>query len=209
METTEIARLNSIIDALITENRMLKNQIADDKKSNETRNIPFANDNNMIGNLTHLIANENILPGNLNYPLAEEKKMVGNLNVQIANDNSDYGKSNNITVEVKTVVPSEAHFSVLSKYLKEQGMKKSSLEGRTHAAKLLIYFYHQNRGDYKTLMKISGLSYFGLGKMIRSLKNRGWIIRSGWQQFTLTDAAKKMVGKGVFSILTRNSLSAR
>jgi hypothetical protein len=217
METTEIARLqneiarlNSIIDALVTENRLLKNQIADDKKSDATLNVPFAHDNNQVGNLNnpiahdkntvgnfnHPFANENILIGNLNHPLAEEKKMIGNLNTPIANDNSYYGKSDNNTAVVKTVVPAETHFAILAKYLKGRGMKKSSREGRTHAAKLLLYFYHQSRGDYKTLMKASGLSYFGLGKTIGKLKKRGWLIRSGWQQFALTDVARKMLEVG-------------
>jgi len=94
------------------------------------------------------------------------------------------------------VIPGMQHVSRVADKLFNRPGYKIKKGGRRNAAKLLIHFYHGNSGDYPALMRLTGLSYFGLGKTISSLKNRGWIVRSGWQQFTLTDAARKMVEEG-------------
>ena len=220
----EIARLNSIIDALITENRLLKNKIANDEKSDTSHNVPLAHDKNIIGNLNIPLAHDKNIIGNLNIPFANDKTQVGNLNATLANDktesgnlhpslaneniyygnqhdslaqvNSEAGNNRHQAAMAKTVTPNETHFHILSKYLATHAMKKSGREARVHAAKLLLHFYNHSEGNYTTLMKVSGLSYYGLGKLMGRLKKRGWLLRTGQQKFTLTDVGRKMVEGG-------------
>jgi hypothetical protein len=111
---------------------------------------------------------------------------------------SEKGNGNNqqAGAPAGNVMPGLQHVSRVADKLFNRPGYKIKKGGRRNAVKLLIHFYHGNSGDYPTLMRLTGLSYFGLGKTITSLKKRGWIVRSGWQQFALTDAARKMVEEG-------------
>jgi hypothetical protein len=65
-------------------------------------------------------------------------------------------------------------------------LPKAKKKGKANIVKMLIHFHNKGRGDYPELRKLTGLSEGGVGKMIMSLKKRGLIQRTGYQQFGLT-----------------------
>jgi predicted transcriptional regulator len=110
----------------------------------------------------------------------------------------EVGKTGNSIAYQEKQTPTAAHFGVLANSLRKGAMKNTIKPGRIRAAKLLLHFYEHKPGDYPTLVKLTGLSYYGLGKMIASMKKRGWLVKDGWQQFKLTPAGRKIVEDGVW-----------
>jgi hypothetical protein len=205
-----IARLNSIIDALVTENKLLKQLIAHHNLDIGKTESFFADDNSEVGKQEFLkpvphfqvgkqdnfIANHNFDVGNTESFIADDNFLVGKQEFLKPDAHLHVGKTDNFIAHPENRVPSAEHFGMLANSLRKAAMKNTIKQGRIHAAKLLLHFYEQKPGDYPSLVKLTGLSYYGLGKMIASMKKRGWLVRSGRQQFILTDVAKKMVEEG-------------
>ena len=55
-----------------------------------------------------------------------------------------------------------------------------------------LYAYPRN--SYKELRRLTGLSEDGLTKRIMSLKKNGFIVRTAFQQYALTEKARKCLG---------------
>lgn len=69
----------------------------------------------------------------------------------------------------------------------------SSWASLTHTAKLLMHLYITPRNSYKTLREVSGLSTDGLTKRIGRLKKKGFIVRTAFQEYTLTAKGRELV----------------
>ncbi|MBK8658660.1 MAG: hypothetical protein IPN22_07245 [Bacteroidetes bacterium] len=63
------------------------------------------------------------------------------------------------------------------------------------AAKLLLHFYNQLPGDYPTLRKLTGYSEGGLGKLLMNLRQKGYLIKTGFQQHSLTGRSLEFIKK--------------
>ncbi|MBK7148099.1 MAG: hypothetical protein IPH78_04565 [Bacteroidetes bacterium] len=63
------------------------------------------------------------------------------------------------------------------------------------AAKLLLHFYNQLPGDYPTLRKLTGYSEGGLGKLLMNLRQKGYLIKTGFQQHALTGRSLEFIKK--------------
>jgi len=259
METTEItrlqneiARLNSIVDALIAENNLLKREIACQSSMQGNPNGEIACQSSLKGNTNDDTANHssmkgntngrnanhssmqgnpdsgNALPtslkGNINNENPNQSSMKGNTDSDIAihktmTGNPDSGKAlptslkGNINVESAiqsfmkgnttlqegntiNIKPGMQHRKILAKHLDKILHVRTPKTGKQHTAILLLHFYNSNRGIHGELMKVTGMKLGGLTKQLANLKKRGWLVRSGWQQFALTDAARKMVEEG-------------
>jgi hypothetical protein len=235
----EIARLNSIIDALIAENRQLKAEIAFLKKQkgisdaaipydkvhddiiNEA--IPYDNimkgsssaeipyDKNKAGIGTEDNPDDKVKQGNGSDSIPYDKINVGNVNADNPHDNVmkgisnaanpyDNNKEGNSNVRIgngEKLQPGPQHQRILAKHLDKVLHVRTPKSGKRHAATLLLYFYNSNRGAHNELRKVTGLSLGGLTKQLALFKKRGWLVKDGWQQFKLTDMARKIVEDGV------------
>jgi hypothetical protein len=236
----EIARLNSIIDALIAENRLLKAEIAfhKNKTGNPDAVIPFHNmskplpdagipydknipgnpdvkipyDKNMVGNTDieipydkikegnpdSSIPYDKIMTGNPTDKIPHDNIMVGNPDAKIPYDNNMVGNPNVRIGNGKVLTPGLQHQRIVAKHLDKVLHVRTPKRGKRHAALLLLHFYNSNRGAHAELRKVTGLSIGGLTKQLVLFKQRGWLVKDGWQQFKLTDAARKIVEEGVW-----------
>ena len=61
------------------------------------------------------------------------------------------------------------------------------------AAKLLIHFYNQQPGEYKYLLRLTSYSEGGLAKLLMKLRQKGYLIKSGFQQHTVADKGIKLM----------------
>jgi len=124
-------------------------------------------------------------------PLSQKGK--GNPTVQTGNPKEGNGNSNVSGNNSSTPIFKPNPEQQLAYHLFKHLNMKTKRSGRNHSAKLLLHFYHSNRGSHAELMKVTGLTIGGLTKKLEMFKKRGWLVRSGWQQFTLTDVARKIV----------------
>lgn len=62
-----------------------------------------------------------------------------------------------------------------------------------NAAEILMQLYTNPRNSYKVLRHLTGLSEDGMTKHIMALKKRGLIVRTAFQEYTLTDAALQIL----------------
>ncbi len=63
------------------------------------------------------------------------------------------------------------------------------------AAKLLLQFYNELPGDYRHLRHLTGYSEGGLGKLLMNLRQKGYLIKSGFQQHAITGKAYEAMQK--------------
>jgi hypothetical protein len=63
------------------------------------------------------------------------------------------------------------------------------------AAKLLLYFYNQEPGEYKHLLRLTAYSQGGLAKLMMNLRKKGYLIKCGFQQHAVTGMACELMQK--------------
>ncbi len=85
--------------------------------------------------------------------------------------------------------------SKLARIMKPAGFNKVRSDAIDNATRIVIHFYSKGEGDSATLRKLTKLSKYGLAKYIRSLKKRGLIQRTRWQQFSPTVYAVSLMQK--------------
>ncbi|MES2622279.1 MAG: hypothetical protein V4615_15620 [Bacteroidota bacterium] len=211
---SEVERLNKIITVLLEQSEAQRARIALAKKGNTFPDDEIATTGKMNGNTDNSIAITEKWNGNTNVSRPVPEIGNGNTESSIATAETDNGNANvrrpvsengkgntkgwiNLS-EIGKGNPSELpplpaflplnHDNILRLHvlLKKEGFNKVRNEAVKNAARLMLHFYNKGGGAYPELMKLTGLSRFGLGKYIRSLKKRGLIERSGWQQFRVT-----------------------
>lgn len=123
-------------------------------------------------------------------------------NVNICIGQTENGMSNSKNHEGQTTLPkplpqtleaTPRNISRIHQILKRSGFNKVSHTGIITTIKLLLHFHNKKGGSHKELRKLTGLSAGGLNKFLISLRKRGLIARSGWQQFSLTSAGTAML----------------
>ena len=72
-------------------------------------------------------------------------------------------------------------------------MNKCSASSLSNTATTLVQLHTNKKCSQKDLMKATGLSLDGIAKHIKALKKRNLITKVGFQQYTLSDAAMKML----------------
>gem|GEM_PF-2120559 len=190
----ENKRLNTIIYVL-----------TEKLQETETSLYAYLKNNIGINNVSDGIVENNIGVNNSFYAYDKNNIGVNNVsddtienNIGVNNSFYAYDKNNigvsNVSdgiIENKVGV-SGINTIVLASKLKAV-MIKCPTSGLGTAAKTLVHIYTNPKCPQKDLMVLTGLSADGIVKHIRALKKRNLIIKVGFQQYTLSDAAIKML----------------
>lgn len=203
----EIVRLNKIINILIEQNEQLRSGIAYPKTQDiyPFTGIGFAenkegkdylwDDKNTFrdGNTNTENTLKEIREGIPQNAEGLERIKEGNNKSVYAVNKTWEGNPTSGPVLPPVIHPSPEMIRALSKSMKLLHYNRVRKSARKNAALLLIHFHNRSGGDYPGLRKLTGLSNFGLAKFIRSMKEKGLIVRRGWQKFGLTQSSENMV----------------
>lgn len=206
----EIARLNRLLEALLTANEALRREISlvkgtdgqpsqgysietrEDGITKSDNSIVQRNDGNGVSDasIVQRIEGANSPSGSIEQGIDGINKSQGSTVHEIDGTNTSFP-----SLPPKLDL-SGLHIHFMHLKLKTGDYIKvsdSSLENQT---KMLINFYNGGSGSHKELRKLTGLSKGGMAKSIMSLTKRGLIVRTGFQKFSLTGDALKILETG-------------
>jgi len=203
----ENARLNRIIEALLTANEALRREISVLKTGNAPPEFGYsvAENSNGLTELGSSIAeNSNGITG-FGSSVAENSNGItepGLSVVENGNGITGFGSSiaensNGIT-EVLAPLPEKIEATSFFIYVVRDNLRtgayaKAKDSGLESHAKMLIHFHNKGGGSHPELRKLTGLSRGGLSKSVTALTKRGLIVRDGFQRFVLTPQAKEFL----------------
>ncbi len=189
----ENARLNRMLEALLTANEYLKRENAALKTGNASPEPGYSdveNESGITNGSSSVMENGS---GTTDLSSSNAENMNGRKDLSSSVAETGNGRKDilpalpekiepegNIVLTIREKLNSGAHIRV----------KKSSL--RSHAI-MLIHFHNKGGGSHPELRKLTGLSEGGLSKSIMALTKRGLIMRDGFQRFLLTTAAKELL----------------
>jgi hypothetical protein len=204
---TENARLNRMIEALLTANEALRREIAYLKTGNASPELDCSvveNDNGITEFGYSIAENDNGRKG-FGSSIHENENGIKEFSSSIAeNDNgrkefgsSVVGNDNGITGVLPPlpdkVEPVDGIVMALRYKLKTGTHIRAKRSSLWSHAIMLIHFHNKGGSSHPELRKLTGLSEGGLAKSIMSLTKRGLIVRDGFQKFALTPAAKELL----------------
>ena len=161
----ENARLNRIIEALLTANEALRREISVLKTGNA--------------------------PPEFGYSVAENSNGLTELGSSIA-ENSN-GITEVLAPLPEKIEATSFFIYVVRDNLRTGAYAKAKDSGLESHAKMLIHFHNKGGGSHPELRKLTGLSRGGLSKSVTALTKRGLIVRDGFQRFVLTPQAKEFL----------------
>jgi len=88
---------------------------------------------------------------------------------------------------------SSDNVDLLAEQLTKAILIRSRDSARRSAAKLLIHFYNKGSGRYDELIKITGYTGSGLGKLMTLMRRKGLIQRKAFQQFAPSALALQLM----------------
>jgi hypothetical protein len=206
----EIARLNRLLEALLTANEVLRRENAaliSAKASPEFGSSVAENSNGITEVGSSVIENSNGIK-EFSSSVAESSNGIKEFSSSvIENSNgikefaSSVAENSNGITENLLPLPERIDTGSFTYYYITQKLKtgahaKAKYSGLKSHAKMLVHFYNGSGGSHPELKKLTELSDGGLAKSIMSLTKRGLIVRSGFQKFSLTAAGKKIVQEG-------------
>lgn len=179
----ENARLNRMMEALLTANEALRQENALLKTENAPPEFGYSvteNDNGRKEFSYSIVKNENGIKG-FGYSIVENH--------------------NGIT-EVLPPLPEKVEpvFGIvlaLRDNLKTGTYIRAKNSGLKSQAIMLIHFHNKGTSSHPELRNLTGLSEGGLSKSIMALAKRGLIMRDGFQRFALIPAAKELLKQSV------------
>lgn len=203
----EIARLNLIIDALVSEIQTLKHSYSVSEKGNGTTEAgsSVAEKGNGITGAGYSVNEKSNGITDVGNSVVEKGNGITEVGYSVSENGNGITdvwrpvseKGNGITEVLRPlsekVEPSPSTISRVNQKLRAMEGGKVKRSGSINSAKLLVHFHNNNSGSHPVLRKLTGLSKGGLAKLIMSLTRRGLIVRDGWQKFALTALAKKLM----------------
>ena len=95
-------------------------------------------------------------------------------------------------------LPSELSQSIHNIYAISGRLRRAGFGGGKEspcvaAAKLFLYFYNEQPGEYKYLRKLTDYSEGGLGKLLMRLRAQGYLVKTGFQQHAITGKALELM----------------
>ncbi len=196
--TTQIDLLNKFISLLMEKNKQLENDIAylmaeGRQKSASTAHTPTDN-----GMLEPSIAYTTTDNGQLDFSTTHTPVNNGQLEPSTAHtltDNRQLGLSTAYTPAVNgmnqadtTLFAEKQYHDALFNVLWRE-MKPCKFVAISHASALLMHFYGQPVNSHKHLSGMLRLTESGISKQIAMLKKRQFVVRTAYQQYTLTPRA--------------------
>ena len=95
------------------------------------------------------------------------------------------------------IVPSNTLFASVANKLEAAGFIRVKNNTRQTAAQLMVHFHNGGSGDYAGLQKLTGYSAGGLSKLLITLRKRGFIQRTGYGKYGLTEKGKQILAQAV------------
>lgn len=95
------------------------------------------------------------------------------------------------------IIPSNTLFSSVAHKLEAAGFIRVKNNTRQTAAQLMVHFHNGGSGDYAGLQKLTGYSAGGLSKLLITLRKRGFIQRTGYGKYGLTEKGKQILAEAV------------
>ena len=203
---TEIARLQQIISLLRTQVNV-QHQLLSVANIGDTLPQEILSDINFRDGLSEEnLSNVKTGDANGGSIISNAKTYNGQSEASISNANIEGGQKQHALSNAKTYggqtellkpLPqtlelSQGNMSRIYGILKQSGFNKVSHTGIITTIKLLIHFHNKKGGSHRELRKLTGLSAGGLNKFLISLRKRGLIAKSGWQQFSLTSTGAEL-----------------
>lgn len=131
---------------------------------------------------------------NTNNPYSAEKKDgVKSDNLPIA-ENKAGVNSNNLAIAEKKAGEKYLNQHMVVSALRHVMLKCSNWSIYS-TAKILIQLHNSPRNSYKHLRELTGLSEDGMTKRIMAMKKRGLIVRTAFQQYTITGKGLEVLDK--------------
>lgn len=93
------------------------------------------------------------------------------------------------------IVPSNTLFATVAHKLEAAGFTRVKSTTRQTAAQLFIHFHNGGSADYAGLQKLTGYSAGGLSKLLITLRKRGFIQRTGYGKYGLTEKGKQILAQ--------------
>ena len=219
----QLARAEAIIEALITENGILKAKIAQLESlygsatnSISTHKIEGGSETDFIstiksegGTETHSISINKSEGGtgtrSVSIPKSEGgteilsvstiKSEGGTEMHSVSTLNSGEGTAMFISELPNTLDP--ALYRTVATALKQAGITGVPSSYLLCVAQLIIHFHNGSPSDYPTLLKLTSLSRGGLSKNMASMRKRGIIIKAGFQRYAITEWSRGILRKVV------------
>lgn len=200
----ENARLNRIVEALLTANEALRGEFTRIKTGNappELGSSVTENSNGLTEFGSSVIENGKGLT-EFGSSIAENGKGLTDFSSSIVENSkglTDFGSSvaenGKGLTEVLPPLPEKIEATSFFIYIVRDNLRtgayaKAKDSGLESHAKMLIHFHNKGGGSHPELRKLTGLSRGGLSKSITALTKRGLIVRDGFQRFVLTPQAK-------------------
>jgi len=212
----QLARAEAIIEALITENRLLKEKITllEKETGNETRPISIVNNEDASGTRSVSIVKSD--SGTETNFVSMVKRDGGTETDSVSMVKSDSGTETDSVSMVKSDSGAETYFVSIVKSgegaatltgqlpktidpalypsvataLRTAGINRVSGSYLLCVARLIIHFHNGSLSDYPTLLKLTALSRGGLSKNMASMRKRGIIRKAGFQTYEITEWSK-------------------
>ncbi len=216
----QLARAEAIIEALVTENRLLKAEIAHLQKIIGTKS-EFISTPKIENGITEAFmstpkSENGITEGFISTPkigngITEGFMSTPKIGNGITEGFMSIPKSENGTETLsatlpKTIDPS-LYLDVISQ-LKAGGVAYVKGKYLTCVARLIIHFHNGSPSDYGTLMKLTSLSRGGLAKNLSSMRRRGIIYNAGFQRYEISAWGKEILKKALIKYTSKKSFSA-
>lgn len=221
----EIARLNKIINVLLEQNDAIKAAYSQLLLSLEANNPNERKTYTHLGLSTptksqvstHLGLNtsaQSQAPTDLGINQAAQSQSSTDLGMNTATQSqppTDLGLSRPLQPESPTplplkqqtttlpeqIVPSNTLFASVAQKLEAAGFTHVKSSTRQTAAQLFIHFHNGGNADYAGLQQLTGYSAGGLSKLLATLRKRGFIQRTGYGKYGLTEKGKQILAQAV------------
>ena len=95
------------------------------------------------------------------------------------------------------IVPSNTLFASVAQKLGAAGFTRVKSGTLQTAAQLCIHFHNGGNADYAGLQQLTGYSAGGLSKLLITLRKRGFIQRTGYGKYGLTEKGKQVLAQGM------------
>lgn len=220
---TEIARLNRVIDSLVSYNNRLTAENAYLRSLTASENLSYTTLKTEDGITKRSAGTESFDNGITNSGYSIHKTENGITERSAGSDSfdngitkrsgstegsddgitkhsagtegSDSGISTNSAALPATIALTPEHAQRLAGNLKSLGFVRLSARTLLSVAKIMLHLYNNGDGGHETFRKTTGLSKGGQAKLIISLKKRGVITRTGYRQFQLPAHVRQIVGR--------------
>ena len=203
-EVTSLKKIINVLieqnDALKAENLRLKQQIELQKAIDSTTSQHIGADSSIDSLPLQQLGVKNAIDSLPSEQLGAKEAIDSTTSQELAANNSiDSEATSQSGMNRKTdllpahVATTNENIYALAGKLYKAGIGAGRVKTAQIAAKLLIHFYNQQPGEYKYLLRLTSYSEGGLAKLLMKLRQKGYLIKSGFPQHTVADKGIKLM----------------